>query len=33
MRLEELKADVERGAVDTVVLALCDMQDACRGSG
>jgi glutamine synthetase len=31
MRLEELKADVERGAVDTVVLALCDMQGRLQG--
>jgi glutamine synthetase len=31
MRLEELKADVERGAVDTVVLALTDMQGRLQG--
>ena len=31
MRLEELRADVERGAVDTVVLALCDMQGRLQG--
>jgi glutamine synthetase len=31
MRLEELRADVERGAVDTVVLALTDMQGRLQG--
>jgi glutamine synthetase len=31
MRLEELRADVERGAVDTVVLGLCDMQGRLQG--
>jgi glutamine synthetase len=31
MRLEELRADVERGVVDTVVLALTDMQGRLQG--
>jgi glutamine synthetase len=31
MRLEELRADVERGAVDTVILALTDMQGRLQG--
>src|SRR5947209_15516647 len=31
MNLEELRADVQRGAVDTVLLAICDMQGRLQG--
>ena len=31
MTLEELRAEVERGAIDTVLIALCDMQGRLQG--
>jgi hypothetical protein len=30
--VDELRARVDAGEIDTVLLALCDMQDDCRAS-